>query len=47
LTWRAIDSQHMIREGFHKYFETVYGAATNARSIRFFGPHACGGCERG
>jgi hypothetical protein len=27
LTWRAIDSQHMIREGFHKYFETIYGAA--------------------
>lgn len=26
LTWNAIDTQHMIREGFHKYFETIYGA---------------------
>ena len=26
LTWRALDAQHMIREGFHKYFETIYGA---------------------
>lgn len=27
LTWRALDSQHMIRDGFHKYFEAIYGAA--------------------
>jgi hypothetical protein len=27
LTWKAIDSQHMIRDAFHKYFETIYGAA--------------------
>lgn len=27
LTWRALDAQHMIREGFHKYFEIIYGAA--------------------
>lgn len=27
LTWTAIDSQYMIREGFHKYFDVIYGAA--------------------
>lgn len=27
LTWRALDSQHMIREGFHKYFEAIFGGA--------------------
>jgi hypothetical protein len=26
LTWRAIDSQHMIRDGFHRFFETIFGA---------------------
>lgn len=26
MTWRALDSQHMIRDGFHKYFEAVFGA---------------------
>ena len=35
LTWRAIDSQHMVREAFHKYFEAIYGAplATEVREI--------------
>ena len=27
LTWRALDSQHMLRDTFHKYFEAIYGAA--------------------
>lgn len=27
LTWRALDSQHMLRDAFHKYFEAIYGAA--------------------
>jgi hypothetical protein len=27
LTWRAIDAQHMTRDAFHRFFETVFGAA--------------------
>jgi hypothetical protein len=25
LTWRAIDGQHMTRDAFQKYFETIFG----------------------
>jgi hypothetical protein len=27
ITWRAIDGQRMTREGFQKYFQTIFGAA--------------------
>lgn len=27
LTWRAIDGQHMTRDAFQKYFQTVFGTA--------------------